>query len=270
MALTTHPPVWIMSLNILFFFLTLPLKEAKIMMSNEALNELHRLEEISCNRNPRMWMNEQQGVFRIATMNCAGLSAHFEDIKADERLLKADILLLQETSLSVNDPNDFEIISHPVKFHVKDGRGKGVSVYMKPRLVEMTHCIDDGFQIAKISLKEFDVINVYRSCVSSKDRFCDKLTKFLDSTRGSIILGDFNICGQREKSSQILKSLNHSGYTQLVKDPTHIRGRQIDHIYIEDKIKKNIVEIERHSAYYTDHDALLLTMTFQVGYSNFL
>merc|ERR1711923_111988 len=101
------------------------LNESKIMMSKAALEELQRLELISLNRNPSWWMKEQQSVLKICSMNIAGLNAHFEDLKADERIQKADILLLQETSLNVGDENNYKMTSHPFQFHVKDGRGKG-------------------------------------------------------------------------------------------------------------------------------------------------
>ena len=91
------------------------LKVNKIMMSTDALNELQRLEDISINRNPRFWMNGQQDVLRICSLNCAGLQAHIEDIKADQRLLKADILLFQETSLTSFDQESFEI--HHILFN---------------------------------------------------------------------------------------------------------------------------------------------------------
>ena len=98
---------------------------------------------------------------------------------------------------------------------------------------------------------------MYRSSSSSKDRFCDKLIKLIDSTRESIILGDFNICGQREKSCTIVKSLSCYGYTQLVKEATHIRGRHIDHAYWRN-INNTWLDpaIDRYSPYYSDHDAI--------------
>ena len=40
-------------------------------------------------------------------MNCAGLRAHFEDIKTDDKLLKADIMHLIETSMK-EEENDHE------------------------------------------------------------------------------------------------------------------------------------------------------------------
>ena len=242
-------------------FIVDELKETKIMMSNDALEELKRLEEISVNRNPRIWMDEEKdGVLRISSMNCAGLRAHFEDIKADERLLRADILLLQETSLTNDDQNSFEIMSHPVHFHVMDGRGKGISVYMKRRFTEKTWCIKEGFQIAKISLDNLDILNVYRSSTASTIVFCSKLMEFLAPAKKTLIFGDFNVCGQREMKSKIPMFLSSHRFNQIISEATQIQGRQIDHIYVKNEMKKDIIDVERYSSYYTDHDALLLTM----------
>ena len=241
-------------------FIVDQLKESKIMMSSDALKELQRLEDISINRNPRIWMIDQQEVLRICSLNCAGLKAHYEDIKGDKRLLKADILLFQETSLNIDDNIDFEMMSHPVHIHVKDGRGKGVSVYMKQSCMEKTCYIHQGFQIAKISVKNFTIFNVYRSSSASKDVFCDKLTDVLDTSDGQLIFGDFNLCGQQEKLSKIPRVLSSHGFTQIVKEATQIGGRQIDHIYIKEKLKTEIIDLERCSVYFSDHDALLLTI----------
>ena len=145
------------------------------MMSRDALEELQRLELISLNRNPSWWMKEQQGVLKICSLNVAGLNAHFEDLRADERIQRADILLLQETSLSVEDKSDYEMESHPIQFHVRNGRGNGVSVFMKQKYAEKTWYTEEGFQIAMISLKGLTILNVYRSSTSSRDALCDKI-----------------------------------------------------------------------------------------------
>ena len=205
-------------------------------------------------------MSESQEVLRICSMNCAGLQAHYEDIKADERLHKADILLFQETSLNVDDQRDFEIVSHPVLFHVRNGRGKGVSVYMKQRYIEKTCCSKEGFQIAKIILNRLNILNVYRSSSASTDDFCVKLKEIVASTRNTLIFGDFNVCGQREKNSKIPSFLSRLKFTQLVNEATQIQGRQIDHIYVKDELKHDVIDVERYSMYYSDHDALLLTL----------
>ena len=230
------------------------------MMSRDALEELQRLELISLNRNPSWWMKEQQGVLKICSLNVAGLNAHFEDLTADERIRKADILLLQETSLNVGDENCYEMTSHPFQFHVRGGRGKGVSVYMNQKYDQKTWYIKEGFQIAMISLRGLRILNIYRSSSSSKEAFCDKVEEMLDSSDSPIICKDFNVCGQQEKTTKILRFLASLGLKQLVDGATQIQGRQIDHVYIREEMKTDVLDIERCSLYYSDHDALLLTL----------
>ena len=92
------------------------------------------------------------------------------------------------------------------------------------------------------------------------DNFCDKLKELLDPSENSLIFGDFNVCGQREKRSKIPRFLSSLGFTQLITEATQIQGRQIDHIYINDDQKSAVLDVERDSMYHTDHDALLLTL----------
>ena len=98
--------------------------------------------------------------------------------------------------------------------------------------------------------------------MASNDAFCNKLIEIIGLSDRSIIFGDFNICGQREKKNQIPSCLLSKGFNQLVEEATQIRGRQIDHIYIKDRMMANVDDIERYSVYYSDHDALLLTLKY--------
>merc|ERR1712208_42194 len=119
---------------------------------------------------------------------------------------------------------------------------------------------EEGFQIAIISVKGLTILNIYRSSSSSKEAFCDKVEEMMDSFDEPIICGDFNICGQREKTSKIPRFLSSFGLTQLVDEATQIQGRQIDHIYVKEEMKTAVLNLERYSVYYSDHDALLLTL----------
>ena len=50
------------------------------------------------------------------------------------------------------------------------------------------------------------------------------------------------------------------GFDQLVHEPTHVRGRHIDHIYFLDPTKRLKPIIERYSPYFSDHDAMCITI----------
>ena len=69
----------------------------------------------------------------------------------------------------------------------------------------------------------------------------------------TVICGDFNICYKATKNNRITKYLEKNGFTQSVREPTHIKGRQIDHFYF--KPGNNITEnptIYRYSPFYSD------------------
>ena len=51
------------------------------------------------------------------------------------------------------------------------------------------------------------------------------------------------------------------GFTQMVTTATHIQGGHIDHAYWRDQDSLwNEPELEIYSPYYSDHDALLITI----------
>ena len=65
----------------------------------------------------------------------------------------------------------------------------------------------------------------------------------------------------------LIEGLQEQGFTQLMKEATHIRGGNIDHVYWYDPDKLfEEIAVERYSPYYSDHDALLVTLELKVGY----
>ena len=244
------------------------LEETKFMTSNSALEELDRLEKISLNRNPTFWKRDLQDChLKIASVNCAGLRAHFEDILTDSKLLNADVILLQETSLNVSSPEEFKVPDFPINFHIKKGNGKGVSVYSKKECVQKESAVYQDLQILKIQCQDINIINVYRSSSCSRDLLVDTLENFLVPSQKTLIMGDFNICCRTEKRNRVMESLKQNRFSQLVKESTHIKGRSIDHVYVKGV---EVVDLERHSPYYTDHDALLLTVSSKVEFISFI
>jgi endonuclease/exonuclease/phosphatase family metal-dependent hydrolase len=83
----------------------------------------------------------------------------------------------------------------------------------------------------------------------------------IKSTTTTIVCGDFNICYLTNKNNKISKYLEDNGFSQLMKEATHIKGRHLDHFYF--RPSDNISEtpsIYRYSPYYSDHDAICATI----------
>ena len=52
------------------------------------------------------------------------------------------------------------------------------------------------------------------------------------------------------------------------KESTHIKGRVIDHIYSREEGEFSVLDVERMSPYYSDHDGLLLSIRSKVLITN--
>ena len=84
----------------------------------------------------------------------------------------------------------------------------------------------------------------------------------------TLISGDFNICYSANKNNRLSQGLEKNGFSQLVKQATHIRGGHIDHAYWRDQEQTwEEPQINRYSPYYSDHDGLCLTLIKKVNVS---
>ena len=88
------------------------------------------------------------------------------------------------------------------------------------------------------------------------------MKSFIDKDKTTLISGDFNVCAIKEEKNSISEMLQKLGFKQLMKEATHIQGGLIDHVYWKDVRSPRFEEptVERYSPYYSDHDALLVTL----------
>ena len=226
------------------------------------LRELHRLKENSINENPTPWLKESSDSIKIASLNCAGLKPHFVDIQADEHLLKADIIHLIETSLNATETSEYTLPGYSSHF-INIGNGKGIATFYKTEVVKHDQDLKDrNMQITKFTSSNLDVINTYRSSNGHSVELLNNLLRMLPEKRAVIITGDFNICYQMNRTNRLIQGLETNGFRQLVHEATHIRGRHIDHAYWRDSEGTwSEPVVDRYSPYYSDHDAIGLTIT---------
>ena len=183
------------------------------------------------NLNPTTWLLKAKDTIKIASLNCAGLKAHYEDIKADGNLLNADIILFQETSLLEVDYQEYPLPNHPHYIHVIISQGRGISAYSKKKWQKVQVEKYKDMQLLHLTYDGLSIINVYRSSDCSQNLLCDKISKYIRDKDPCLVLGDFNICSRLQKQSTIANCFATHGLNQLVKESTHIKGRVIDHIY---------------------------------------
>ena len=157
-----------------------------------------------------------------------------------------------------------KISDYRENFYTSFGKGKGIATYSTKISMDVQSKSERSVQVMKSSFDKIDIINVYRSADGSKTTLVESLKHFIKEGRTTVIAGDFNICGKAEQKDAVLRFITQNGFTQLNDEPTQIQGRQIDHMYIN---QPSLVRgIERYSPYYSDHDALMLTLKLKVYY----
>ena len=233
----------------------------KVYPSRKALLEVERMNRVSINENPDEWSRKDDNALKIVSLNCAGLNAHYQDIKTDDRLQKADIIHLTETSLTEdNDTKELLLDGYEESFIV-NGKGKGIATYYKPEKFEPAGEVNtDKFQITKFKHKNLDLINIYRSQSGNSVLLLEKIKEQMEAGRITLITGDFNICFMENFTNRMIQGLLTLEFKQLVHEPTHIRGRHIDHAYLMDQSGKLNPIIDRYSPYYSDHDGICITI----------
>ena len=105
-----------------------------------------------------------------------------------------------------------------------------------------------------------DIISVYRSEQGNPTDLLNHIINMINAERATVILGDFNICYYTNRNNKISKYLHNNGFQQLVDEPTHVKGRHIDHLYFKPgKSCSEKPSLYRYTPYYSDHDAICAT-----------
>ena len=87
------------------------------------------------------------------------------------------------------------------------------------------------------------------------------LEELINDDKSTLITGDFNVCFRQNANNVISRNLIQQGFTQLVEKATHVMGGLIDHAYWKDNSDSwQIPQTETFSPYYSDHDAILVTL----------
>ena len=92
----------------------------------------------------------------------------------------------------------------------------------------------------------------------------DFLTVLINMDKTTTITGDFNLCSMMKGNNKTTSYLKALGFKQYLIGPTQIAGGHLDHLYMRQGVNQVVnINAERYSPYYTDHDGILTTLTFQ-------
>ena len=145
---------------------------------------------------------------------------------------------------------------------VNVGKGKGIATYFKAGVFEHVKDVKElNMQITKFTSSDIDTINVYRSSNGNSLSLFNYLVEMINKEKPTLITGDFNICFLTHSGNRMSKGLRTMGFSQLVGEATPLRGGHIEHAHWrhDNEVWKD-PELELYSPYYSDHDALCITL----------
>ena len=222
----------------------------KIYASKVALEELDKINVLA--------MNNHISRKKVFSCNIRSLKCHYKDLLSTPSIKTADVICLQETWLT-NDSKVGQIPDFLPNFN-NAGRGKGVATYYRKNFTLSSTVKQDLYQISKVTSDYLDVVNVYRSDGASSNAIVKDLLSMIDQSKSTLIVGDLNICYLSQRSHPVISFLESNGFCQLVKSPTHVDGRLIDHVYHYTPEHANKeMNVEQQSPYYTDHDIIWIS-----------
>ena len=115
-----------------------------------------------------------------------------------------------------------------------------------------------------IGSNTLNIINAYLSSnMGPSDSFLEDFTDLFNDQKEVLLLGDLNICSINEEKHPILRKLKTLGFKERVKFPSHIAGRQIDHVLQFSPINSSpqVVQVCQFGQYFTDHDLMVVNMS---------
>ena len=175
--------------------------------------------------------------------------------------MQSDVLVLVETWIPKEhvDNNKYELEGYEVHLN-NTGRGKGLAIYFKIEIENIIDYNEDKINITKLKSDELDIVAVYRSEGGSLDELVSKLLDIIDLSKSTLVVGDINICNRKRPVNVLKTFLEELGFTESIRQATHIDGGHLDHAYILNVGNFEDPAIRLVSKYYSDLDALCICL----------
>ena len=222
---------------------------SKIYPSVIAMEELDRLKKIACNEEEKAKRSNAM----IFSLNIRSLPKHHKDILSDH-LAEAQVIALQETRCDPEQENQHLALPGYNMHFESRGLRKGVVTYFKEEYQVTATINTDLYQVIKVSNNNYHVINVYCSKNANKQQLYKDLIALLRGTQLCLIVGDFNENFLQEPKPKFVQHMIARKFSQLVNTATHIEGRLLDHVYVQNT--RWDFETELNFCYYSDHAAI--------------
>ena len=233
-------------------------EQSKIYCNPVAKREATRLRARAINKKQTNWNQGRDNFVRITSLNARSLQLHSNDLKNDEFIMQSDIMCIQETWLSTDQP-----MSNFDDYYIHRG-SKGIALFTRLKPLDILKLYPVTCSVIKATYDAFDLINVYRFSETNIDQFTAEILTLIDPSRTQVIVGDMNIDLIKDSQNIFTQSLHQKGFQQMVERPTHQLGGLIDHVYFYSPSSENLCTLyKHHTIFWSDHlcQSMLLNLS---------
>ena len=198
--------------------------------------------------------------FSFLVLNIRSLSKHFIDICQDMHAKRANHICLVETWIKPDQGSTIDFQMNDRSFeHASIGKGKGCAIYssISQKTTYVGKIAKENYQILSILANKVQLVLCYLSSNCHYKDVLQDLKNLLKPGKNVIITGDFNF--DKKERNVLTRYMEQEQFEQLVNKSTSDHGRTIDHCYVSKDFKHN-TKLEQYSPYYSDHDALCITV----------
>ena len=252
-------------------FLTGQYKASVVKADPRALQEYERMRR-ECLLEPLCNADTSDYALVITLLNTRSLQKHAIDIFNDHVLLNTDVLCLTETQLlpEQHTSNISDVLSCFNYLHnIAADKFQSISFCYKSHVEIINYHYVTGISIIDFKKTPFqsDPINIvllYRKNNACLLTFYRTLNDILQLYTIHLIMGDFNVNAQDQESNQALYNRMLQHYQQIVKEPTHLGGGSLDHVYVRKSFLKGF-KVDRVVKYvdFSDHDAIKVKLSLK-------
>ena len=228
----------------------------KLKPNAEALAEDRRLKARS------IVPSYQNMEYSFFVLNVRSLAKHFFDVCQDMYAQRSDHICLVETWIQPEGNATDQLTMTNRSFEEASvGKGKGCCIYTQipKKATSVEKILEDAYQVLSIVDEKIQLILCYISSNPPYLQIAKDIEKLIKQKKKIIITGDFNF--DINEMNNLSKFFKNQKFKQLVNLPTHDKGRSLDHCYVSKDIKDKVT-IKHYSPYYSDHDALCISVDF--------
>ena len=186
------------------------------------------------------FMSVLEITFNITLLNARSLRKHYKDIMKDTHLLSNDVLCLTETQSQIDEDTSYIESSlqenFKIHFNSNENRYRSIAFCYSDFVSLLTYEDDNGICTLTVTKPKFYEYPITAALVLSIPNtlvagFLDQLIYFTNARKIDILLGDFNIDAFDSDASAKLHDIV-TYYRLVVKEPTHLDGALLDHVYL--------------------------------------